>query len=35
MENLDEIDKALAKGAIKAHLVADEVLAREKKKLGY
>lgn len=35
MGNLDEIDKALAKGAEKAHLVADEVLARVRKKLGY
>jgi len=35
MENLNEIDKALAKGSIKAHLVADEVLARVRKTLGY
>ncbi len=35
MENLNEIDKALAKGSEKAHLVADEVLARVRKTLGY
>jgi len=35
MENLAEIDTALAKGAEKAHLVADEVLARVRKRLGY
>jgi len=35
MENLNEIDKALAKGSIKAHLVADKVLARVRKTLGY
>lgn len=35
MENLNEIDKALTIGADKAHRVADEVLARVRKKLGY
>jgi len=35
MENLEEIDKALAIGAKKAHTVADEVLVRVRKKLGY
>ena len=35
MENLEEIDKALAIGAKKAHLVADEVLIRVREKLGY
>jgi len=35
MENLEEIDKALTFGAKKAHLVADEVLVRVRKKLGY
>ncbi|MGV6828798.1 MAG: tryptophan--tRNA ligase [Flavobacteriales bacterium] len=35
MENLDEIDKALAIGAEKAQIVADDVLLRVRKKLGY
>jgi len=35
MENLNEIDKALAIGAEKAHRVADVVLDRVRKKLGY
>ncbi|MGB5244720.1 MAG: tryptophan--tRNA ligase [Lutimonas sp.] len=35
MSNLSEIDKALSLGASKAHLVADEVLKRVRKKLGY
>ncbi|WP_299393515.1 tryptophan--tRNA ligase [uncultured Gelidibacter sp.] len=35
MNNLDEIEKALAVGAEKAKVVADEVLARVRKKLGY
>jgi tryptophanyl-tRNA synthetase len=35
MENLNEIDKALAIGAEKAHRVADVVLARVRKKVGY
>lgn len=35
MENLDEVDDALEKGAIKAREVADSVLARVRKKLGY
>ncbi len=35
MNNLPEIDKALAIGAKKAHKVADEVLARVRTKLGY
>ncbi|NQW37229.1 MAG: tryptophan--tRNA ligase [Flavobacteriales bacterium] len=35
MENLSEIDKALALGAVKAKAVADVVLARTRAKLGY
>ncbi len=35
MENLSEIDKALALGAKKAKKVADAVLARTRTKLGY
>ncbi|AUS05066.1 tryptophan--tRNA ligase [Pseudotamlana carrageenivorans] len=35
MNNLDEIDAALAIGAKKARLVADEVLARVRAKVGY
>ncbi len=35
MGNLEEIDKALAIGAKKAHLVADVVLVRVRKKMGY
>lgn len=35
INNLPEIDKALAIGAKKARQVADEVLARVRKKLGY
>ena len=35
MNNLPEIDKALAIGAKKAHKVADEVLGRVRAKLGY
>jgi tryptophanyl-tRNA synthetase len=35
MENLDEIDKALAIGAQKARLVAQEVLGRVRSKVGY
>ncbi len=35
MDNLPEIDKALAIGAKKAHKVADEVLGRVRVKLGY
>jgi tryptophanyl-tRNA synthetase len=35
MENLNEIDKALAIGAKKASKVADEVLDRVRIKLGY
>jgi len=35
MNNLPEIDKALAIGAKKAHKVADEVLARVRVRLGY
>jgi len=35
MNNLEEIDKALEIGARKAHIVADEVLERVRKKLGY
>ncbi len=35
MENLDEIDKALAIGTKKAHNVADKVLVRVRERLGY
>jgi tryptophanyl-tRNA synthetase len=35
MDHRDEIDEALHKGAEKAHAVADEVLARVRKKVGY
>ncbi|OZV70774.1 tryptophan--tRNA ligase [Winogradskyella aurantia] len=35
MENLSEIDAALAKGAAKAKIVADEVLKRVRRKVGY
>ncbi|WP_299547964.1 tryptophan--tRNA ligase [Seonamhaeicola sp.] len=35
MNNLDELDKALAKGAEKAKLVANEVLNRVREKVGY
>lgn len=35
MENLEELDKALAIGADKAKSVANEVLARVRKKVGY
>ena len=35
MENLSEVDKALEVGAKKASFVANEVLARVRKKLGY
>ena len=35
MENLSEVDKALEIGAKKASFVANEVLARVRKKLGY
>ncbi|MBT8273196.1 MAG: tryptophan--tRNA ligase [Bacteroidia bacterium] len=35
MENRDELDKALAIGADKAKLVADDVLARVRKTVGY
>ena len=35
MNHLDEIDKALAVGAEKAKVVADEVLKRVRTKLGY
>ncbi|WP_397364265.1 tryptophan--tRNA ligase [Olleya sp. R77988] len=35
MANLNEIDEALAKGAIKAKVVADAVLTRVRKKVGY
>ncbi|WP_111707017.1 tryptophan--tRNA ligase [Lutibacter citreus] len=35
MENLDEIDKALAIGAKKAKIVASDVLKRVRTKLGY
>lgn len=35
MDNLNEIDKALAVGAAKAKIVADDVLARVRTKVGY
>ncbi|MCB9427053.1 MAG: tryptophan--tRNA ligase [Flavobacteriales bacterium] len=35
MENLDEVEKALAVGAEKARKIADGVLARVREKLGY
>ncbi|WP_431157003.1 tryptophan--tRNA ligase [Winogradskyella poriferorum] len=35
MDNLSEIDTALAKGAAKAKLVADDVLKRVRDKVGY
>lgn len=35
MEHLDEVDAALAKGAAKAKVVADSVLQRVRKKVGY
>ncbi len=35
MNNLDEIDNALSVGAEKAKKVADEVLSRVRKKVGY
>ena len=35
MENKNEIDEALAIGAKKAHAIANEVLARVRKKVGY
>lgn len=35
MENLDEVDKALSIGAEKAKTIANEVLGRVRKKVGY
>ena len=35
MNNLNELDAALAKGAAKARLVADDVLKRVREKVGY
>jgi tryptophanyl-tRNA synthetase len=35
MDNLDEVDAALAKGAAKAKVVADDVLKRVRAKVGY
>ena len=35
MNNLEEVDKALALGAEKAKLVANDVLKRVRKKVGY
>ena len=35
MEHLEEVDKVLHQGAEKAHQVADKVLKRVRKKLGY
>lgn len=35
MENLNEVDVALAKGAEKAHAVANDVLSRVRQKVGY
>ena len=35
MENKNEIDKVLAEGAEKAKLVAQDVISRVRKKIGY
>jgi tryptophanyl-tRNA synthetase len=35
MENLEEVEKALEIGAKKASIIANEVLERVRKKLGY
>ena len=35
MDNLDKVDEALAIGAEKAKKVADQVLDRVRKKVGY
>ena len=35
MENLEEVEKALEIGAKKASVIANEVLERVRKKLGY
>jgi tryptophanyl-tRNA synthetase len=35
MDNLNEVDAALAKGADKAIIVADDVLKRVRAKVGY
>ena len=35
MENLNEVDAALAKGAAKAKVIADNVLRRVREKVGY
>ena len=35
MNHLEKIDAALAKGAAKAKLVADDVLGRVREKVGY
>ena len=35
MNNLEEVDKALAVGASKAKVVANEVLSRVREKVGY
>ncbi len=35
MDNLEEVDAALAKGAAKAKVVADDVLKRVRAKVGY
>ena len=35
MDNLNEVDTALAKGAAKAKIVADDVLKRVRDKVGY
>ena len=35
MNNLDEVDKALAIGAEKAKVVANDVLQRVRAKVGY
>jgi len=35
MDHLEEVDQILKQGAKKAHLVADDVLQRVRKKLGY
>ncbi|CEN51023.1 Tryptophan--tRNA ligase (fragment) [Capnocytophaga canimorsus] len=35
MENLEELDKILQEGALKAQKTANEVLKRVRKKVGY
>jgi hypothetical protein len=35
MDHREEIDQALHKGAVRAKIVADQVLGRVRSKLGY